>query len=411
MAFISSLFTAFSSLRGAQRPSVHPVNVLDWQYYHNAVRDWLTALAILVAVTLALTATRQVTLRRLRQDAGRVRGHQLSTDLIGAEFVRRTSVLFLLVLGIAAASLGLTLPLRVEAFIRGFTIVALLLQLGLWADGLVKVLLTRYVARQTAATDGEGGGIAASRTTVAALGIFIRAVLWIVLLLVGLDSLGVRVTTLITGLGVTGIALALAVQNILGDLFAALSIVVDKPFLDGDPITVDGFSGTVEHIGLKTTRVRAYTGEQIVFSNADLLKSRIRNFKSLQRRTSTLIVTLDQSAPAAAIARVPSLLRSVIEALPQVRFDRSHITTPTANGISVETVFTVLSADYTTFMNTQQAITIALLERLPALGVALATGGVTVVMDDHRADTTSPRPAGVGGYRPGTRTSPEGQGG
>jgi small-conductance mechanosensitive channel len=390
---------------------MHPVSVLDWQYYHNAVRDWLSALAILVVVTVTLTAARQITLRRLRHDVGRARGHQLSADLIGAEFVRRTNVLFLLVLGIAAASLGLTLPARVEAFIRGFTIVSLLLQLGLWGDGLVKVLLTRYVARQTAATDGETS-VTASRTTVAALGVFMRAVLWILLLLVGLDSLGVRVTTLITGLGVTGIALALAVQNILGDLFAALSIVVDKPFVDGDPITVDGYSGTVEHIGLKTTRVRAYTGEQIVFSNADLLKSRIRNYKSLRQRTSTLIVTLDQSAPAAAIARVPPMLRAVIEAVPQVRFERSHVTTPNANGIGIETLFTVLSPDYTAFMNAQQAITIALLERLPGLGVALASGGVTVVMDDRRVDPTPPRPAtGVGSYQPRARTSPEGEGG
>lgn len=411
MAFISPLLSGFLLSTGAQRPFVRPSNVLDWQYYHNAVRDWLSALAILVVVTITLTATRQLTVRRLRQDAtraGRARKHLVSADLLGAEFVRRTSVLFLLVLGLAAASLGLTLPPRAEAFIRGFTVVSLLLQLGLWGDGVVKVLLTQYVARQTA-PNGESG-IAASRTTVAALGVFMRGVLWILLLLVGLDSLGVRVTTLITGLGVTGIALALAVQNILGDLFAALSIVVDKPFVDGDPITVDGFSGKVEHIGLKTTRVRAYTGEQIVFSNADLLKSRIRNFKTLQYRTSTLIVTLDQSAPAAAIARVPPMLRAVIEAVPQTRFDRSHVTTPNANGIAVETVFTVLSSDYTAFMNAQQAITIALLERLPTLGVALASSGVTVVMDDHRPDTTPPRPAAVGGSRPGSDTSTEGQG-
>ena len=160
------------------------------EYYHNSVRDWLSALAILVVVAITLTATRQLTLRRLRLDADRARKHLISADLIGAEFVRRTNVFFLLVLGLAAASLGLTLPPRAEAFIRGFTVVSLLLQLGLWGDGVVKVLLTRYVARQTA-PEGEGG-IAASRTTVAALGVFMRAVLWILLLLVGLDSLGVR---------------------------------------------------------------------------------------------------------------------------------------------------------------------------------------------------------------------------
>jgi small-conductance mechanosensitive channel len=274
--------------------------------------------------------------------------------------------------------------------VRAFTIIALLSQLGLWCDGLIKVVLTRFVTRQTAGSDGEGSS-AASRTTVAALTVFIRAVLWVLLLLVGLDSLGVRVTTLITGLGVTGIALALAVQNILGDLFAALSIVVDKPFVDGDPIAVDSLSGTVEHIGLKTTRVRATTGEQIVFSNADLLKSRIRNFRRLQQRTSTMVITLDAGAPWAAIGRVPAMIKSVVESLPRVRFERSHVTVPTADGIGVETVFTVLSPDYQAFMNAQQAITLGILSRLGDLGVELAHGdALTVLLADGRDGKSAP---------------------
>ncbi len=362
--------------------------MLDWQYYHNTLREWLSTVAIFVAVTLTLTIARNLIVRRLRHSADVLHGMG-STDHVAADFVRRTNVVFLLALGLAAGSLYLTLPPRVDATVRAFTIIALLLQLGLWCDGLVKVLLTRYVTRQSAVTDGEGG-IAASRTTVAALGIFMRAVLWILLLLVGLDSLGVRVTTLITGLGVTGIALALAVQNILGDLFAALSIVVDKPFIDGDSITVDNLSGTVEHIGLKTTRLRSTTGEQIVFSNADLLKSRIRNFRRLRERTSTLTVTLDQAAPPAAVARVPLMFREAVEAVPRVRFERSHITVPSAAGIGVETVFTVLSPSYGAFMDAQQAITMGMLTRLDALGVSLARSGpVTVVMGAGRDDGAS----------------------
>ncbi len=357
--------------------------MLDWQYYHNTVREWLSAVAIFVVVTLTLTIARTLIVRRLRHGVGGAL-HDRGADLVAADFVRRTNVVFFLALGVAAGSLDLTLPPRVDAFVRAFTIIALLFQFGLWCDGLVKVLLTRYVTRQSATSDGERG-VAASPTTVAALGIFMRAVMWILLLLVGLDSLGVRVTTLITGLGVTGIALALAVQNILGDLFAALSIVVDKPFVDGDAITVDSLSGTVEHIGLKTTRVRATSGEQIVFSNADLLKSRIRNFRRLQQRTSTMTVALEQAASPAALARVPTLFREAVESVPRVRFERSHITVPTAGGIGVETVFTVLSPDYGTFMDAQQAVTLGMLKRLDDLGVALASpNAMTVVLPDRR---------------------------
>src|SRR5207237_1370789 len=125
----------------------------------------------------------------------------------------------------------------------------------------------------------------ASVTTMRALGIGAKLVLWVIVFITALDKFGVNVTTLVTGLGIGGVAIALAVQNVLGDLFAALSIVFDKPFDVGDSIAVDQMQGTVERIGLKTTRVRSVSGEQIIISNSELLKSRIRNYKrQLDRR-------------------------------------------------------------------------------------------------------------------------------
>jgi hypothetical protein len=133
-----------------------------------------------------------------------------------------------------------------------------------------------------------------------------------------------------------------------------------------------------------------------VFSNADLLKSRIRNFRRLRERTSTMTVTLDQAAPPEAVARVPAMFREAVQAVPRVRLERSHVTVPTPGGIAVETVFTVLSPDYGTFMDAQQAITMGMLTRLDALGVALARSGtVTVVMAGAREDGAS-LPSGAG---------------
>jgi small-conductance mechanosensitive channel len=381
------------------------MNVLDWEYYHNTLRTWLIALAILIGITVVLTVVRHLVGARLRHVAARPGRGTPNSDLVAAELLRRTSVVLFVALGIDVGSFGLALPPRVEGFVRAFVIVAVLAQVGRWGDGLVQLSLSRYVARHNATAGGDAG-FATSRTTVAALGILMRAVLWIVLILVALDSLGVRVTALITGLGVSGIALALAVQNILGDLFAALAIIVDKPFVEGDAITVDTLSGTVERIGLKTTRVRASTGEQIVFSNADLLKSRIRNFQRLRERTSTLTITLDQSAAANAIALVPPVLRELVQAQSQVRFERSHVTTPTASGIGVETVYTVLTSDYMKFMDAQQAITVGLLARLPSLGVALASaGGVTVVnrLGEGPGRTAAPDSQQAGQRPPGSQ--------
>jgi small-conductance mechanosensitive channel len=379
---------------------MRPTRVLDWEFYHNTVGEWLVALAILACVFVLLSIIRKVAHRRLLKKATPTVPGARATESVVATVVRRTRHIFLFAIGLSFASLSLTLPLRWEQTVRGIAIVAFLLQIATWGDGIIGVLLHYYIAgRSTPSGDDAGDGGAASRTTVAALGVVARIVLWLLIGLIALDSLGVHVTTLIAGLGVTGIALALAVQNILGDLFAALSIVLDKPFVVGDPIAVDGLGGTVERIGLKTTRVRSNSGEQIIFSNGDLLKSRIKNYRRLRERTITLTITLDQSAPAKAIANVPPLIREIVEAQQGVRIARSHVTVPTSQGIAVETVYVVESPDYTAYMDAQQAITVGILSRLHETGASLAAaGGVTIIREQSSrpVDTGAPaKPSGA----------------
>jgi small-conductance mechanosensitive channel len=150
------------------------------------------------------------------------------------------------------------------------TILALFMQGVIWANIIISYYIQRYV--QLHVTDGS------AITTFKALGAVARLTIWIVLGLAGLSALHIPVRPLLTGLGIGGLAVALAIQNILGDLFAAISIVMDKPFVVGDSISVENYRGKVEHIGLKTTRVRSESGEQIIFSNGELLKSKIRNY-------------------------------------------------------------------------------------------------------------------------------------
>ncbi len=150
------------------------------------------------------------------------------------------------------------------------TILALFMQGVVWTNIIIGHYLQRHI--QIHATDGS------SITTFKALGVVARLTIWIALGLTALSALHIQIRPLLTGLGIGGLAVALAVQNILGDLFAAMAIVVDKPFVVGDSISVDNYRGKVEHIGLKTTRVRSESGEQIIFSNGELLKSKIRNY-------------------------------------------------------------------------------------------------------------------------------------
>jgi small-conductance mechanosensitive channel len=150
------------------------------------------------------------------------------------------------------------------------TMLALFTQGVIWTNIIVGYYLQRYVRLH--ATDGS------SITTFKAIGVLARVAVWIFLGLFALNGMGVQIRPLLTGLGIGGLAVALAVQNILGDLFAAIAIVVDKPFVVGDSISVENYRGKVEHIGLKTTRVRSESGEQIIFANGELLKSKIRNY-------------------------------------------------------------------------------------------------------------------------------------
>jgi small-conductance mechanosensitive channel len=147
-------------------------------------------------------------------------------------------------------------------------------------------------------------------------------------------------------------------------VFAALAIVLDRPFVVGDFVAVETFAGTVEQIGLKTTRIRSLTGEQVIFANSELLKGRIRNFKRLYERRAAFTLDVAGDTTPAVAARVPALVREIVETHRPVRFDRSHLSAHTGSALRFETVYFVLDPDYNRFMDVQQAVYLAVMERL-----------------------------------------------
>jgi small-conductance mechanosensitive channel len=190
--------------------------------------------------------------------------------------------------------------------------------------------------------------------------------------LLAMENLGIDVTAMIAGLGVGGIAVALAVQNILGDLFGSLSIVLDKPFVVGDFIIVGDKLGTVEKIGLKTTRLRALSGEQLIFSNMDLLSSRIQNFKRMSERRVLFSFGVEHSTPIEQVQRIPGIIREAIESQERTRFDRAHFFKFGESSLDFEAVYFMLVPDYNSFMDVQQKVNFELLRRLKADGVVFA---------------------------------------
>ena len=168
------------------------------------------------------------------------------------------------------------------------------------------------------------------------------------------------------------IAVALAAQNILGDLFASLSIVLDKPFAVGDFLIIDNYMGSVEKVGLKTTRVRSLSGEQLIFSNNDLLGSRIRNFKRMYQRRVVFSFGVVYETPANQLEAIPSMVREIVQGQPQTRFDRAHFQKFGDYALIFEVVYHVDSPDYNLYMDIQQAINLAIYRGLDERGLALA---------------------------------------
>jgi small-conductance mechanosensitive channel len=191
-------------------------------------------------------------------------------------------------------------------------------------------------------------------------------------LLLTLDNLGIDITALVAGLGIGGVAVALAVQNILGDLFASLSITLDRPFVIGDFLIVGDFMGSVEYIGIKSTRLRSLSGEQIIISNSDLLGSRVRNYGRMHERRVVFVTSITYETPEEHLERIPGLIREIIESQPNTRFDRSHFARHAAASLDFETVYYVLSPNYNQYMDTQQAVNIRLHRELKQLGVEFA---------------------------------------
>jgi small-conductance mechanosensitive channel len=215
----------------------------------------------------------------------------------------------------------------------------------------------------------------------------IRLVLWSVVALLVLDNLGVDITALVAGLGVGGIAVALAVQNVLGDLFASLSIVLDKPFVNGDFIAIGDLVGNVEHVGLKTTRVRSLSGEQLVFSNADLLSSRIKNFGRMNERRIAFSIGVTYDTPRETLRQIPEMIKRAVESEDEARFDRSHFKEFGDSALMFETVYYVLVPDYAKYMDVQQAINLSIHEQFEASRIEFAfpTQTLHIVSDAAQA--------------------------
>ena len=359
--------------------------VWHFEFLGNELGKWVIALAIfLITFTVLPLAKRIITARRRREFPASEAYHAL--DLLAA-LVEHTNKLFLWGVAVWLAARDLSFPDRIDRALNIVLVLLFWMQVALWAMTAIRHTLGLGRQRAPGQERARGGSM---EIVLVAIGI----VVWSLAALLALENLGIHVGPLLAGLGIGGIALALAVQTMLSDLLASLSIALDKPFGVGDFLTVDDCMGTIEAIGVKSTRMRSITGEQIVLGNSDLLKARLRNFGRMAERRALFQLDVHYDTPVAALAAVPGAVREIIEATPDVRFDRCHLLRCAPTTLQFEVVYFVTSPDFKAYAAAQQSINLRILERFRVLGVIFAAVAPTRVRLHQAADAAATEDSG-----------------
>lgn len=335
---------------------------IDESYFGNTVYDYFIALVILALGTTAILILRKVVINKLRRISERTEGK--TDDLIVANIDRFGIAAFQFgVLYWAITSLILTDKVaRVVEIAASVVVTYFILRL---LSAIILYLLQNRIRRQERGEEKirQLGGLM----------LIINFIIWIIGLVFLFDNLGYNVTTIITGLGIGGIAVALAAQNILGDLFNYFVIFFDRPFEAGDFIVVDDKMGTVEYVGIKTTRIRSLSGEQIIMGNSNITGSRIHNFKRLNTRRVVFSFHVDYETPADKLRIIPEMIKLIIlEEQPMTRFDRAHLANFGDWGLRYEVVYFVDTPDFNLHMDIQQKIYLKVIDALAGQEVSFA---------------------------------------
>ncbi|MBA9076760.1 MULTISPECIES: mechanosensitive ion channel family protein [Rufibacter] len=349
--------------------------LLDRVYYHNTVLDYLIAIGIIVVGLLLAKSFKHLFLQRVKNWA-----HHTKTNLDDfiVDSIDRFLVPALYFAIIYAGIHFLTLSEKVQNVLRVASTIVITFLFVRLISSTILLLLRSYVRRQERGEEKvkQLGGLM----------LIINAVIWVIGLLFLFDNMGYNVTTIVTGLGIGGIAIALAAQNILGDVFNYFVIFFDRPFETGDFIVIDEKAGTVDYIGIKTTRVKSLSGEQLVFSNSDLTNSRIHNYKQMMRRRVVFKLGVIYQTSLENVKLIPSLLEEIVKEQRPVQFDRAHFMSYGDSSLDYEVVYYVLDSDYNKYMDIHQSINFKIFEEFQKRGIEFAYPTRTLFMVQENAE-------------------------
>lgn len=337
------------------------LKILEQVFLGNRILDYIIALLTLFLSLLFVKVVIRVFIKRLKKFAEKA---PLAFDGLLIKIPEKVALPALYISCFYVSAKTLKLPLGAGALI----------------NALEMIIITFFAARIVVIAAGWGVNIylakkqqdpALARSLDGMLWV-IKSLIWALAVVILLDNLGYKVSTLIAGLGIGGIAVAIAAQALLKDFFSYFSIVFDRPFKLGDFIIIGDFMGTVEHIGIKTTRIRSLGGEQVIFSNTDLTDSRVRNYKLMEKRRVLFRIGVTYQTPLGKLKETPKIIENIIKNAKDATFDRAHFFSYGDFSLIFEVVYFVLNPDYNKYMDVQQEINFAIKEEFERRGIELA---------------------------------------
>ena len=343
-------------------------NFWQYEFLGNTIKDFLIALIVFFIALIIFKIFQSLILNKLKNFAEKTK-----TDIDDA-FVKIVSALrppFYSFLSFYLALKFLVLKDIAEKIINiilaAWVIYLAIIALQILIDYIIKKSLKKYTDEQ-------------AKSAMKLLGNISKITLWSIGILLFLSNLGVNVTSLVAGLGIGGIAVALALQNILNDLFSSFAIYFDRPFTIGDFIIVGEQSGVVKKIGIKTTRIRALRGEEIVISNKELTSARIQNFKKMKERRITFSFGVVYDTPLEKIKKIPSLIKKIVESEKLARFDRAHFHQFGDSALLFEVVYYIQTGEYNDYMDANQGIMLKIKEIFEKENIVMAYPTQTVYL-------------------------------
>lgn len=346
-----------------------------WQYtfWENTVQDYALAFGIFIAAVILLHLFQQLLLSRLERLAKKTRTDVDDTFLYVVESIRPPFYFFI---AFYIALSTLTLSGIVEKVINVILVVWIVYQ----AVTVFQIVIDYIITKKMGGEENANG----SQFAIDVVNMLLKIALWIVGFLFILSNFGIDITSLIAGLGIGGIAVALALQNILGDLFSYFAIHFDKPFKTGDFVIVGQDMGVVQKVGVKTTRIKALQGEEIVIPNQELTSARIQNFKRMEERRVVFSFGIVYETPTAKLKEIPRIIKKIIEESDQTRFDRAHFYRFDEYALTFEVVYYVLSSDYNTYMDIHQNIHFKIKEIFEEKGITMAYPTRTIYLESEQ---------------------------